>query len=80
MCHPAVGIALGVGQGVSSFIGARNLARAQETAQRNASLAENERLSAEQISLRQQQQEEAQSRSQRLQAAALKASSASTSA
>lgn len=73
MCHPAVGIALGVGQGVSSFIGASNLARAQETAQRNASLAENERLSAEQISLRQQQQEEAQSRSQRLQAADIKA-------
>jgi len=67
MCNPAA--IIGVAQGASSFMGARNAANAQEIAQRRASLAENARLSSEQISLRQQQAQEGVARGQRLQAA-----------
>ncbi len=63
MCNPAA--IIGVAQGASSFIGARNAAKAQEEAQRRASLAENERLRSEQLSLRQQQAQTAVGRGQR---------------
>lgn len=73
MCNPIAYIALGGVQAASSFIGARNAANAQETVQRRASLAENERLRSEQISLRQQQAQEGVARGQRLQAVDIKA-------
>ena len=72
MCNP-LAFGLGAAQAVSSYAGAQGIARAQEAAQRRASLAENERLRSAQISLRQQQAEQAEARSQRIQESEIRA-------
>lgn len=79
MCHP-VAIALGAMQGISSYVGQRQAAAAQEKAQAAASEAEQLRARQANSSLRLRETQEAIARSQRTEAAQLKGMEAKATA
>lgn len=81
MCNPiAIGLALGGAQTVSQISGQRQMAKAQEQAQANASKAERQRYLQEVSSMRVQQGQEQVAAAQRINESAKKAREARATA
>ena len=81
MCNPiAIGLALGGAQAVSQISGQRQMAKAQEQAQANASKAERQRYLQEVSSMRVQQGQEQVAAAQRINESAKKAREARATA